>query len=257
MALLQYGEGQFGEGFYGRQPGGFDPADRRLLVYWEELEVADVARALRDYWEEFEVPEVSRRLRDHWEQFEVPQPVRRLLDYWEEFEVPDPNRRLLDYWEEFEVPSPGGDFGPLVGEPTVRATLAGPGPYYATLTGGDMTCRTANPVFEIKQNETRPLRALAEDGEGNRPDLAGATALFRLADANKARIFEKAAVAHATIQTDPDGDPYNLEYLWAAGDLDLDPGGYLGEFVVTLASGAVIYVPSGNNYIKVALGEEL
>lgn len=234
----------------------FETADpvRRARVSWLELEVPDAPRRGRVSWLEFETPDAQRQGRISWLQFEVPDPVRRGRVSWLEFEVPDPNRRGFVSWLEFEVPSPG--YGTLVGEAPLRAVLAGPGPYFAIL-GGDMTC-TADPTWPAKQKETRALRALAVDAEGNRPVLAGASAVFRLATAERALLFEAAAVVHAVEQTDPDGDPYNLEYLWAApNDLNRAAGAYLGEFVVTLAGGQTVAVPSGNSYIRIPLAEDL
>jgi len=172
---------------------------------------------------------------------------------WIEGEVSDFGRAAKVFWVEGEVPNPGGvSFGGIVGESKLLASLT-QAALTLELAGGIQVA--GQEVFEATQGDTRPIRALLKDEDGNLPDLTGATVLFLLGDGEGSLLVSGVATGFSPPLVDADGEQYNVEYGFAAADLDRAPGSYRGQFKVTLIDGTVLHFPSGGKWVKIKLGK--
>ncbi len=96
-----------------------------------------------------------------------------------------------------------------------------------------------NTVVTYKANDTAPpLEATLSWQDGATIDLTGATVVFNLRAKSRGVGVVRGPV------TVVDASLGKVRYDWQPGDL-AEPGEYLAEFEVTLASGHVITVPNG------------
>jgi hypothetical protein len=100
----------------------------------------------------------------------------------------------------------------------------------------------------IKQGDTGPpLTRTLGFSDGTAQNLTGATVTFRWSPAESAprgRVTPKSgAVVKSRVATVVSATTGEVRHDWAAGDTDV-VGTYVGEFVVTLPSGAVLTFPN-------------
>jgi len=106
--------------------------------------------------------------------------------------------------------------------------------------------------FELKTNDTYPplRRRIVSVQTGEAINLTGASVRFHMRDnAENVRVD-----ADASIESPPTGGI--VRYEWKAADTTL-PGKYCGEFEITLSGGDILTAPSGENYIKIVIGDDI
>jgi len=227
--------------------------DAALMDEMRDLEF-DIANT-QVYWSEGDVPKQSRRARVSWASGEVPVSGRAARVFFAEGDIPTLDRAARVLFAEGDIPVlTGASFGALVGESKLLAELT-QAPLILSLAGGKEVA--GQSIFEATQGDTRPIRALLKDEDGNLPDLSGATVTFLFGDADGDQIFTGSATGFASVQTDADGDQYNVEYGFAATDLDRAVGSYRAQFKVVLADGTVLHFPGGGDFIKIKLGRAI
>lgn len=100
--------------------------------------------------------------------------------------------------------------------------------------------------YSIKTGDTwPPLTAVPSLSDGTLPNLTGATGVFQMMSTPRVHVLSGPATLDATANT--------ASYQWGATDTTTaGVGEYLGEFVVTLASGKVERFPD-EGYIDITI----
>lgn len=117
-------------------------------------------------------------------------------------------------------------------------------------------CKAELQTFYIKAGDRLPAIAVTiTDADGNRVDLTGASARFRMRPKGTDGSPTVDAVATIT-QDDEDATTWGeIVYPWADGDTD-DPGRYDGEWEITFASGKQLTAPNPG-FTRIIIGAQL
>ena len=105
---------------------------------------------------------------------------------------------------------------------------------------------------EIKTNDTYPplRRRIVSMQTGEPINLTSASARFHMRNIAEDVVIDAAA----SIESPPTAGI--VRYEWQAEDTTL-PGIFCGEFEITLSGGDILTAPTGKNYIKIVIGEDI
>jgi hypothetical protein len=111
-------------------------------------------------------------------------------------------------------------------------------------------------LFVTKRGDTRPLRALLTRPSGVGELFPTHTGRFYLANSAGDLLIDEAITVFATLQTDADGNEYNVQFSPTADHFDLPQGSYRAEFEITALAGTVTTYPT-DGFIMVQIIEDL